>query len=84
VQAIKKSEFIPKFIEMDPFKTLEELASHFDPKVSSGQELTVDLVKDNEHPPPEKICFDPLRFKQSIFLVLTNAFKYTKDKKGEV
>ena len=82
--AIKRCEFTPKLTEMDLMATMEELKVHFDPKINCGNELKIVLEMDEEFPVPEKILFDPSRFKQTIYLILTNAFKYTKEQKGDI
>jgi len=69
---------------MNPEKTIEEILHHFDPKLNSGNDFEIILEKDEENPVPNKIYFDSQRLKQTIFLILTNAFKFTKNNKGKV
>mmetsp|Transcript_25472 Transcript_25472/g.39262 ORF Transcript_25472/g.39262 Transcript_25472/m.39262 type:complete len:117 (+) Transcript_25472:871-1221(+) len=78
VQAIKQKEFLPRLCEMDPMASMKDLLSHLEPHIKA-KDMNVTLANDEKNPVPDQIIFDPGRFKQTLFLILTNAFKYTEE-----
>ena len=60
---------------MNPVGAIQDLLRHFENQIKSN-ELVVNLITDKTHPPPDVITIDRDRFKEVIFLILSNMFKY--------